>query len=155
MKLKVQHVMDAMIVVSQILRDQNGLPRDDGKVVPRPMSQKGRYRLTRLHTKLSGEFKIINDKRDEMIKAYDYHPFVKVKDAEGKDTAVDSDVVSENFAVPMDKMPEFTAAWKELADEEIDLDVEPIPFEQLDLGNSVDGCLTPQEFFTLGSLVKD
>lgn len=136
MKLTVQQVMDVTLVISQILRDQNGNPRDDGSVVPRPMPQKGRYRLTRMHTKLTPEFKTINEQRDELIKAYDHK--------EG-----------ENYAVPVDKMAEFTEAWKKIADEEIEVDVEPIPFDQLDLGNNVDGCLTPQELFILAPVIKD
>lgn len=139
MKLKVQHLMDAVLVISQIIREQ-------GQDL-RPMPQKGRYRLARMHAKLLPEFTTINTKRDEMISAYGYHQLVAGPD--------DTQVESANFAVPADKMDEFTAAWKEIAGEEIEVDVEPIPLAQLDLGDGTDGSISANEFIVLGALVAE
>ena len=57
--------------------------------------------------------------------------------------------------VPLDKMPEFTAAWKEIGDGEIEVEVEPIPLAYLDLGEGVDGCVEASELITLGELVRE
>lgn len=134
MKLKVQQVMDAVLTLSKIIRDA------------RPMPQKGKYRLARMHAKLLPEFTTINDKRDELIKAYDHHPMEMVDGVE---------CASQNFAVPADKMAEFGANWKEIADEEIEIDVEPMPLAQLDLGDAADGSIEASELIVLGELVKD
>lgn len=144
MKLTVEHILDATIVLSVILRDQNGLQREDGRLVGRPMPQSGKYRLTRLHAKLMPEFKLAMEQRNAMIKAYDYP---EIKEVDGKP------VETGNFTVPSDKLEEFTAAWREISIQIVDVDVEPIPFDQLDLGNAVDGCITPAEFEALGDLI--
>lgn len=102
MKIKVQHLMDATMVIRQIITEK------------RPLPQKGNYRLARMFDKLAREFDILNAKRDEMIKAYDYHH----EDAK-------------EWSVPPEHIPEFTKQWAELGAEEIEVDVEPIPLEQL------------------------
>ncbi|MGC8534916.1 MAG: hypothetical protein ACP5QR_05210 [Rhizomicrobium sp.] len=133
MKLTVQQVFDATIVVDHIIRSQRKLP------------QKGKYRLARLHAKLAPEFKLLNERRDEMIKAYDYHPPV----ADGQPAAADA------YAVPADKMAEFAAAWADIAKEVIEVDVEPVPLAQLDLGDDVDGAIEVHELVALGDLVVE
>lgn len=143
MKLKVSHVMDATVVVAQIIREQ------------RPLPQKGRYRLARLHSKLFPEFTTANERRDAMIMAYDHHAQVPDPAWDGAGTAQPPLVESPNFHVPDDKMAEFNAAWSEIGDQEIEVDIEPIPLSQLDLGDSVEGSITANEFLTLGDLVKD
>lgn len=150
MKLKVQQVFDATLTLSQIIRDQNGVPRADGSAaVPRPMSQKGKYRIARLHAKLLPEYTVANERRDAMIKAYGYHPPVPAAGDEGAKAMVPSP----EFGVPDDKLAEFNAAWKEIAEQEIDLDVEPIPLAMLDLGDTTDGSIQAAELILLGDLV--
>ena len=141
MKLKVQHVMDATLVISQIIRDRRQMP------------QKAKFRLARMHAKLLPEFTRINDQRDTMIKAYDHETKVKIKDAE---TGVESEVSTNppSYSVPLDKMDEFTAAWREIGDDESEVDVEPIPLTYLDMG-AADGSIEAAEFITLGDLVTD
>lgn len=139
MKLTIQQVMDSTLLISAIIRDA------------RPMPQKGKYRLARMHAKLLPEFTTINAQRDEMIKAYGVHQTIKNKDPE---TGAETDVESPEFMVPADKMPEFTAAWKTLASETLDIDVEAIPLDQLDLGN-VDGSIEASELIVLADLVKE
>lgn len=142
MKLKVQHVMDATLVVSQIIREA------------RPMPQKGKYRLARMHAKLLPEFTTINDRRDAMIKEYDTLETEPVTDgATGEVSHVPK--ANAQWMVPPDKMPEFNEAWKVVGDQEIDVDVEPLPLSQLDLGNGTDGAIEARELITLGELVTD
>jgi hypothetical protein len=57
--------------------------------------------------------------------------------------------------VPPDKAAEFAEAWKEIGDEEIEVDVQPISLACLDLGDSADGSILAHELVTLGDLVKE
>jgi len=127
MKIKVQHLMDATMVIRQIITEK------------RPLPQKGNYRLARMFDKLAREFDILNAKRDEMIKAYDYH-------ADG----------AKEWSVPPEHIPEFTKQWAELGAEEIEVDIEPIPLEQLCFADpDVQATIDVSEFIVLGSLVKE
>lgn len=139
MKLKVQNVMDATLILTRIINEQRAMP------------QKGKYRVARMHAKLLPEFKIIDARRDEMIQAYNT-PQTKTETlASGEVTITPTD----GWQVPADKMPEFTAAWKQIGDEEIDVDVQPIPLAQLSLSDSTDGAIEANELITLGDLVSD
>lgn len=145
MKLKVQHLMDATLVVTNIIREN------------RPLPQKGTYRLARLHSKLDREFQIINERRNEMIKAYDHQPMVSNPAyVEGEHDPQLAMIKSDGWSVPDDKLAEFQAAWKEIGDQEIEVDVEPVPLEQLCFANpDVEASITANEFITLGSLVTE
>lgn len=122
MKLTAGQVYDATLCLSQIIREN------------RPMSQKGKYRLARLHAKLMTEFTPISEQRDAIIKAYGF------KNDLGQD------------AVPVEHADDWLAQWKELADQEIEVDVQPIPFEQID---NEAGSIAAAEFIVLGPLVAD
>lgn len=141
MKLTVQQVMDATLLVSLIIREQ------------RPMPQKGKYRLARMHAKLYPEFKLINERRDAMIKAYDYHQKVEVEDPDnaGQKKVVDGP----EWQVPPDKNDEFNAAWAEIAKEEIEVAVEPIPLAYLVISDSQNGAIEANELITLGDLIAE
>ena len=139
MKLKVQHVMDAILTISRIIREQ------------RPLPQKGAYRLARMHAKLLPEFQTINGRRDAMITAYNHHEMIDGKDNAGLPTLTENP----EFSVPVDKMSEFTAAWAEIGAEEIEVEVEPIPLSYLDLGPSIECAIRADELIVLGDLVKE
>lgn len=141
MKLKAKHVYEATLTVAQIIRDQ------------RPMPQKGKYRLARLHAKLLPEFTALDARREEMIKAYDHHPMVPVGPSEG-DPQGERLGVSPEFSVPLDKLDDFHKAWGEITSEEIEVDVEPVPLDQLCL-DGVDGSIHANELIALGDLVKE
>lgn len=158
MKLKVQHLMDATLVISEIIRDN------------RPMPQKGKYRLARMHPKLNHEFLIVNARRDELIKAYDFHPMVPnpantVPDEMRETEAALGNIAQlvpkmvpalDQWAVPPEKFDEFKAAWEPITQEEIEVDVEPIPLAQLCFEDpNVDGSISGHEFIVLGDLVKE
>lgn len=138
MKLKAQQVYDATLTVSQIIRDN------------RPMPQKGKYRLARLHAKLLPEFTPISERRDAMITAYDYRAKAKVVGNELLDEAPIGP-----FSVPPDKAAEFAEAWKEIGEQEIEVDVESVPLAYLELGDGVDGSISANELVTLGDLVRE
>lgn len=125
MKLTVQQVFDTTQVIGKLI-DAN-----------RPMPQKGKYRLARLHAKLVPEWTTINDRRSSMIMAYGH------MNDDGQP------------AVPEEKMTEFVEAWKEFAQDEIEVDVQPIPLECLDLGDSTDGAVSALELLALGELVAE
>lgn len=153
MKLKVSHLMDATLVINAIASEN------------RPMPQKGKYRIARMSAKLTAEFEIINRKRNEMITAYNT-PQMMPNPAYKEGAVVEGTNVVElpprfipsptEFMVPADKLAEFTAAWAEIAAEEIEVNVEPIPLGQLCLeGNDKDGSITAQELTILGDLVSE
>lgn len=125
MKLKAQQVFDATLCLAAVIREN------------RPMPQKGAYRLARLHSKLLPEFNVLSEKRDQLISSYDW------KNDDGV------------LAVPPEKETEFFARWKEIAEEELEVAVEPVPLAQLDLGDAVAGSVTAAELIVLGDLVAD
>lgn len=141
MKLKVQHVMDATLVISQIIREQ------------RPMPQRGKFKLARLHAKLLPEFTTITATRDQMITAYGYH--AQIPDPAWADTGASNApmIESPEFQVPDDKLAEFNAAWAEIGNQEINVDIEPIPLADLDLGVGQNGSIEANELIALGELV--
>lgn len=157
-KLKVQQLMDATIIISQIIREN------------RPLPQKGKYRLARMHPVLNKEFLIVDAQRNEMINAYNYHapipnPAYKV---EAETLAVASGngesnvtplvpkfIPSPEFSVPEDKLQEFLAAWNEIAQQELEVDVQPIPLEQLCLPANVDGSISGHELIVLGDIIAE
>lgn len=157
MKLKVQHLMDATLILSQIIREDRKLP------------QKGKYRLARMHPVLNKEFMIINARRDEMIKAYDHHEMIPnpagvIPDEIRAEIAANGNIhqlapkmiEAAEFSVPKDKIAEFMAAWQEIADQEIEVDVTPLPLDQLCFpGDLAEGSITAHEFIVLGDLVTE
>lgn len=139
MKLTVRHLMDATLVVTQIINEK------------RPMPQKGKYRLARMHAKLLPEFNIANEQRDQLIKDYDTLQMEKSVNPDGSEIELPTD----RYIVPLEKMPEFNEKWGAVLSQVIDVDVQAIPLAQLDLGDSVDGGISAQELVTLGCLVTD
>ena len=141
MKLTVQHVFDATPILANIMREN------------RPLPSKGKYRIARIHRKLEAEWNLIAERYNALVKGYDYQrPTIngeRVTDEQAKDAAN----VEMQQAVPDDKMPEFLAAWKELAAEEIDVAIEPIPLDQLCIDGE-EGGISIAEFSVLADLVE-
>jgi hypothetical protein len=155
-KMKVQQLMDATMILNEIIKQQ------------RPMPQKGKYRLARMHAKLWPEFKTINDQRDAMIKAYDCKEMVEnpeYKKAfkptaenpmphEGNVTNLPARMIeSGNYIVPPEHLEDFNKQWLDMGSQEIEVDVEPMPIDQFDMGDRVDGALEANELVILGDLV--
>ena len=122
MRLKVQQVFEATQVLAAIINEK------------RPLPTKGVYRVTRLHAKLFPEFNTVNEQRTAKIVSYDH----KNED--------------DQPAVPDDKMPEFVAWWNEIAGEEIEVGIEPIPLDQLCIDGQ-EASISFAEFAVLGDLV--
>ena len=140
MKLKAQQVFDATQVLARIINENRALP------------SKGKYRIARMHAKLFPEFTTANEQRTAKIASYDHKAWVTpegriVPAEEGGDAKA-----TEQAAVPDDKMAEFVAWWAEIAAVEIDVNVEPIPIEQLSI-DGLDSSISYAEFATLGELV--
>lgn len=136
MILKLGHVFQAAPLITTII-NQN-----------RPLPQKGAYRLARLYAKLKPEYDLIEARRNAMIGAYGHKEMLTATDVE---TGQDVQTEAENFSVPMDKMPEFNAAWAEVANEEIEVDVQPVPLAQIDNGGMA--AITAGELILLDDLV--
>jgi hypothetical protein len=133
MKLTAQRVFEVAPMVGAIIAES------------RPMPLKGAYRLARLHAKLEPEWRVIAERRDALILAYDH-----------KDVPPDApEGTPPQPMVPDDKVEEFAANWQQIAAEEIEVAVEPIPLSQLDLGPDKPSPLTALELARLGDLVVD
>jgi hypothetical protein len=147
-KIKVKDLMEATVLLSGIIREQRAMP------------QSGKFRLARLHQILLAEFNIANGQRDELIKAYNYHPQVpditKPRDeATGDFPMMDSS----EFSVPDDKLAEFEAAWSPLGESELEVQTQPIPIGNFILrdrqGNELDGALHANELIVLKDFITE
>lgn len=132
MELTALQVYEAAPVVARIINEK------------RPLPQKGSYRMARLYNALKPEYDTINQRRDALISAYDYRA-PTWDGPEGSEPPL---------SVPPDKIGEFLAAWKEIAEEKIEVPVQPVPLEQLILAD-VPGSIEAAEFIALGPLVAD
>ena len=142
MKLTVGKVMDATIVLTTIINEKRSMP------------QKGKFLLARLHARLLPEYNLGNAQRDAMIKSYDTLATEDVIDgATGEVRQVPK--MDAKWIVPLEKLEEFNTAWKTIADEEIDIDVEPVSIRQLDMCDGSNGSIEAHELITLGELVTD
>ncbi|MBU6430461.1 MAG: hypothetical protein KGR26_15700, partial [Cyanobacteria bacterium REEB65] len=122
---------------------------------------RGKYLLARMHTKLMPEFKVIDARHDEMVKSYGNPQTEEIvaaeDDAANNVKAGDKIIrpVDGQWQVPPDKMDEFTKAWDAICDEDIDVDVQPIPLLALCMPNGTEGLIEAGEFIILGDLVTD
>lgn len=142
MKLTVQRVMEVVPLITAIITEK------------RPMSQKGAYRLARLHAKLQPEFAMAHAQRDAMIKAYDTPEMIAPPPSAADPLGQGPAVPTGNYTVPPDKLEQFIAAWAEFAKEEIEVDVQPIPLGQLDMGDDKAASINALELVILGDLVE-
>lgn len=142
MKLTVQRIMEVVPLIHAIITEK------------RPLPQKGAYRLARLHAKLQPEFATAHAQRDAMIRAYDTPELAPPPKSAADPLGQGPDVPTGNYMVPADKLEEFTAAWDEIAKEAIEVDLQPIPLEQLDLGDDKAACVNALELVVMGDLVE-
>lgn len=144
MRLTGQKIFDATQVLAKIINDN------------RPLPVKGTYRVNRMHARLFEEFTTLNTQRTAKIASYDYlAPVLNgVVLPPGVGNPEDPNITMQP-AVPPDKMPEFVEWWKELASVETDVNIEPIPIDQLCLGADAASTITFAEFSALGELVSE
>ena len=141
MKLTLQRVFEATQALAAIINEN------------RPLPSKGKYRVARMHAKLFPEFTTLNDRRTAMIMAYGHKQKITLPGPKTLDDPFgQKGIEAEQDAVPDDKLPEFLAAWAELAREEIEVNIEPIPIDQLCIDGH-EGVVTFAEFAALGELV--
>ena len=140
MLLKIGHIYQATPVLDRIISEK------------RPLPQKGSYRIARLYGKLKPEYDLIYKRRDAMIEAYQHKEMLSAKDVETGEVVLTE---AENFSVPADKVTEFYAAWAEVANEEIEVAVEPVPLAMLSKSDSEDGAITALELLALDDLVTE
>ena len=142
MKLKVQQVFAATPVLGKIIAEG------------RPLPGKGTYRVQRMHAALTPEWDMIARRYNQMVLAYGHKRHVTPDGrivSEGELPPADA---VEQDAVPEDKMEEFSAAWGEIAVEEIEVNIAPIPLDQLCFDGK-DSSISFAEFATLGELVAE
>lgn len=142
MRLKVQRVFDVTQTLAKIINDR------------RPLPTKGVYRVTRMHAKLFPEFETINNQRTEKIASYDHLAWVTPQGAIISEAEAAMANATQQPAVPDDKMPEFAAWWREIADVDLEVNIDPIPVDQLCIDGAESG-ITFAEFAALGDLVRD
>lgn len=151
MRLTGQKIFDATLTLAKIIDDK------------RPLPGKGAYRVVRMHTKLLAEFNVLNTQRTAKIATYGHEAWadrggniaVSAEDAiEWNKTAADDKKFVLQSCVPADKMPDFVSWWGEIASVEIDVNVEPIPIDQLCLDGK-EASITFAEFAVLGELVTE
>jgi hypothetical protein len=159
MKLKVQHLMDATMVLKTIINEDRAMP------------QKGKYRIARMHDKLGKEFEIINKQHFDMIKAYGQHAMIpnpaaahitddmrEAMIASGHLDKVPPKMIEDtnNYQVPAEHLEEYTKQWNEIVNQEIEVDVQPLPLNQIAFpGDLEDGSISAHEFIILGDLVVE
>lgn len=132
MKLTAERVFAALPVIDKIIGEK------------RPLTVKGAYRMARMHAKLVPEFRLLEERRDAIIGAYDYKavPEGAKKGAEPVPT------------VPPHKVDEFMGTWTEVLREEIEVELLPIPLEMLGPADA-ESPITAFEMLALGDLLID
>ena len=159
MKLKVQHLMDATIVLKSIINQDRTMP------------QKGKYRVARMHDKLDKEFQIINKQHFDMIKVYGQHAMKETPAAAHISDEMRESMVAaghldkcppkmiedpDNYQVPAEHLEDYTKQWNEIVNQEIEVDIQPLPLDQLcPRDDLADGSITAHEFIVLGDLVVE
>jgi len=136
MQLTAQQVFDATLTLTTIINEK------------RPMPQLGKYHLARLHSKLLPEFNLLATQRDALIDAYDHYEPIGT-DGDG------NPLLATTHSVPADKVGEFNAAWKAIADTAMWIEVDPIPIQCLSLAGDANGSIEAHELVTLGNFVSD
>lgn len=147
MKLTVGQIHTTVQVISTILRER------------RPMPQRGKFALAKMHTALLPKWEEINEQRDELIKSYNHHPVLRraVTAQDGEEDIARGYVekVSDEFGVPDDKAKDFAEKWKILGEDEVECDVKPISVRMFDLGTGSDGSIEGAEIIEMGNLVTE
>lgn len=145
MKLTIGQIHIAVQVISTILRER------------RPMPQRGKFALAKMHSALLPKWEEIDKQRDELIKTYNHHPVMR-RAATAADTEEEIKIgyvekVSDEFGVPDDKARDFAEKWKLIGEDEVEADVKPISVKLFDLGTGSDGSIEGAEIIEMGNLV--
>lgn len=129
MKLKASQVVAATTTLASIINEN------------RPMPQKGKYRLGRMHAKLYAEWEQLEVRRKAIVEQHQEAVPVEGGDGGSEPTYRVSDAGE--------------AEWQEVLAEEIEVAVEPIPLSSIDMGDTVNGSISANELQALGDLVSE
>lgn len=132
MKLTAERVHVALPVIDRIISER------------RPLTVKAAYRMARLHAKLLPEFRLLEQRRDALICAYEYKAVPEGAKEGAKPVPT----------VPADKVPEFHANWAATVKDEIEVDVQPISIHCLGPAHA-ESPVTAAEMLLLGELLVD
>lgn len=157
MKIKASTIFTALQVITEII-DQR-----------RPMPQAGKYRLARMHAKLLPEWKVLNDQRTDLIKAYNTHvripkpievgEVIPLLDGETSDEATKrrmaETIEGPEYEVPAEHLPKFESDWAEIMAQEIDIEINAIPIGMLSPANAPNGSVEAGEIVLMGELIVD
>jgi hypothetical protein len=133
MKLKAGMIVDAFTVLTTIINEK------------RPMTPKAGYRVARLHDKLERDARVVQVQHDNLVRELGEETFHEIGDGEAKKR------IPTGHKVKDENMEEFQKRWAEIAGEEVEVDVQPLPLEVL--GDN--GGILPNEFKLLGPLVAE
>jgi len=110
MELRVGHVLDAYLVLRQLILER------------RPFPTSGAYRLARLHAVLEPEAILIEAKRAEIVKAL---------------AGEEPNAPNGQWQVPPEKMPDYKVQWTEMANQKIDVNCQAIQLRYLGDGPAI------------------
>lgn len=133
MKLKAGMIVDAFAVITTIINEQRVLP---AKVA---------YRLARQHDKLEREANAVKAHHDALVRELGEETFHEVGEGDAMVR------ISTGHKVMDANMEQFTKQWAEIAAEEIDVDIVPLPLDML--GDNT--AIHANEFKLLGPLVSE
>ena len=150
LKIKVRTIFEATPIL-KLISDQR-----------RPMSQAGKFRVARMHAVLLPEYLAIVKERDAIIEPYGYHPMIpkdlsmRAMAAAGMPVPEGTEMIeAEYFAVPPDKIADWNEKWNEMADEEVEVNINPIPISMLSPAGAENGSIEISEIASLDELVTD
>jgi len=138
MKITIGELLDGYATLTAIINDK------------RPLPQKGKYRIGRMHTALATEVKQANEQHDELVKKYGAESF-----EQGPDGQPTEPLVSTGWRVTQQNLAAFGDEWGAIRGESIEVVVEPIPLDQLCFANDETGLIEAHEFMALGALVSE
>ena len=127
MKLKASQVLNATTILAAIINEN------------RPLPQKGKYRIGRMHAKLFAEWEQLEVRRKAIV---EQHQEEVPPAAEGEPATTRTSAAGE-------------AEWKDILEQEIEVNVEPVPLSCLDMGDAVNGSVSANELQMLGDLVTE
>lgn len=133
MKMTGRALYDAVVTLAAIINRPRNLP------------QTAKYRLARMHQRLLPDYTLLEDERVKLIR--ELGEPVYLDEAKTQPT--------EQWRIPDENtaaMTEYRMRWNTLLNEEIDVNVLPIPLAAL--GNETNG-IEADEFVRLGDLVSE
>lgn len=146
MKLKAEQVYDMTVGLTDVIKED------------RPMSQKAAYRLAYWRDKLYPTYKLLEDRRSEIVKSYGYHREIGYLESVVDGETVRTPQYSEEFFVPADKADDYAKAWQgvfEEADKDgpVEYAIDPRPISLFEHPDHPGGALSAKALTALLPLI--